>query len=194
MISLHGQNFIVITGHESVKQWKKIWCHVSWEMFSLHFKNRRSEWARQNMWDWESVAIATGFIFPKLIQLYQSALQFPKSISLGFIEGTEMKEKWVFNGRTAPPKALSLLSFYSNSQSHDIQICGLFLSTAPSLCLLFVWTRVHADREMRFKIFSDLHCFSIYYCLPSSLLLSVLPTAAMCGFLFDSSCQSDSFK
>lgn len=105
-----------------------------------------------------------------------------------------MKEKWESNGKTAPPKALFLFLFYSKIQSPDLQLCSLFSPYSPFFIFAFSLPDVHADREIRFQILSCLGCFSIYYCLPSSLLLSVLPRKAMYGFLFDSARQSDSFQ
>lgn len=164
-------------------------------MFFLHSRNGLSEWVRPNMGEWESVAIATVFIFPKQISTLAISFTISKIHFTGlYSRSWDEREVRVFNGRTAPPKYLSLFSFYSNIQPPDLQICSIF----SHYCRFFIFTsclsHVHADREISFQILSDFSWFSIYYFLPSSLLLSVLPRKAMYGFLFDSACQSDSFK
>lgn len=125
-------------------------------------------------------------------------LQFPRSISLGFITGAEMKEKQVFKDETAPPKALWLLSLYSNIQSPDLQICSLFSCYCPffTFALLFVTcicrqrSKVSNPNALR---------LSLFFCLlwsppPPFSYLSILPRMAIYGFLLDSVCQTASFK
>lgn len=163
-------------------------------MFFLHSKNGLSEWVRQNMGEWESVATATVFIFPKPIQLYQSASQFLKSISLGFIAKAEMKEKWEsLRVRLPHPNIYHYFLSTLISGLLTYKFAVYFLTTVASLYLLLV-CHIYMQTEKCFQILSDFGWFSIYYCLPSSILLSVLPRKAMYGFLFDSACQSDSFK
>lgn len=119
------------------------------------------KWARQNMGE--------------RVSSNSHSIHLPKTNSTLPISFSVSKIHWiwwevrVFNGKTAPFKALSLFLFYSDIQSPDSQICSLF---SPFFTFAFCLSHVHADREIRFQILSDLGCFSICYCLLSYLLIS----------------------
>lgn len=151
-------------------------------MFFLCSNYGLSEWARQSGKEWDWAAITTELVFPKQIQ--QSALQFPRSSSVDFISGAEMREKWVSNDETVPPKALSLVSLYSNIQSPDFQICGLFSHYCYFFYVSFITCHTHIQRNqvsnhLVFRLF-----FCLFYCPHTPFLTDIFCLDLVCWFLF----------
>lgn len=120
-------------------------------MFFLRSKYRLSEWARQSLGERERAEITTVFIFPKPIP--QSALNIPRSISLGFITGDEVKEKWESLAMRLPhPKLYHYFLSAPISSLLTYKFAASFLATVPSLHLLYCLPHANADREIRFQI------------------------------------------
>lgn len=129
------------------------------------------------------------FISPKLLQ--QSTLQLPKSISLDFITGNEMGEKWGSLMKAQIPTHCVIITFhrFQHSLASFVFICSLFSRTSPSDSHSF--TLPPFNLQTRRSAVSDLMGSAFCVCLVEFVLL---PKTNVSGASFNLACQTASFK